>query len=113
MPVLERGFCDLERYCLAFVTIAVLRVLPAETGRNVCTMRRAMAKNRKNIHAAKLARSRWARIPKAERSRYVPRTGGRPREYPHCRRYGSHRFSPKTGRCPCGYNRLQRRPSPK
>lgn len=65
----------------------------------------AMAKHRKNVYAAALARSRWARIPKAERSRYVPRTGGRPRKYPRCRRYGSHRFSPTTDRCPCGYIR--------
>jgi hypothetical protein len=30
---------------------------------------------------------------------------GRPRLYPPCERYGAHRFSPKTGRCPCGYER--------
>jgi hypothetical protein len=31
--------------------------------------------------------------------------GGRPRQYPPCSRYDAHRFSPKTGRCPCGFNR--------
>ena len=30
---------------------------------------------------------------------------GRPRQFPPCERYGSHRFSPKTKRCPCGYQR--------
>lgn len=29
---------------------------------------------------------------------------GRPRTFPKCPRYGSHRFS-KAGRCPCGYTR--------
>jgi len=27
------------------------------------------------------------------------------RKYPRCPRYGSHRFSPYTGRCPCGFQR--------
>lgn len=27
------------------------------------------------------------------------------RKYPPCERYHSHRFSPSTGRCPCGYVR--------
>lgn len=31
--------------------------------------------------------------------------GGRPRQYPRCQRYSAHRFSPATGRCPCGYSR--------
>ena len=31
--------------------------------------------------------------------------GGRPRKFPRCPRYGSHRFDPKTLRCPCGYRR--------
>jgi hypothetical protein len=42
--------------------------------------------------------------------------GGRPRQFRKCSRYqrkdakgklvpGSHRFDPKTGRCPCGYHR--------
>ena len=31
--------------------------------------------------------------------------GGRPRQFRKCTRYGSHRFDPKTGRCPCGYRR--------
>jgi len=39
-----------------------------------------------------------------ERSRQVPRNRGRPRKYPRCPSYGSHRFSPR-GRCPCGYQR--------
>jgi ribosomal protein L37E len=30
---------------------------------------------------------------------------GRPRQFPVCERYGAHRFSPKTKRCPCGYQR--------
>lgn len=34
--------------------------------------------------------------------------GSRPRQYPICPHYPdrSHRWSKKTGRCPCGYNRL-------
>jgi len=31
--------------------------------------------------------------------------GGRPRQYPKCKRYGAHRFSPTTQRCPCGFVR--------
>jgi hypothetical protein len=27
------------------------------------------------------------------------------RKYPRCKRYGSHRFSPTTQRCPCGFQR--------
>jgi hypothetical protein len=27
------------------------------------------------------------------------------RKYTRCKRYGSHRFSPTTGRCPCGYHK--------
>ena len=34
--------------------------------------------------------------------------GGRPRQFPACLKYPdkSHRWSAKTGRCACGYNRL-------
>src|SRR5712671_7500070 len=64
-----------------------------------------MRKKAKNIHASKLARQRWAKVPVNERSKQVPRSGGRPRTYPNCPRYGSHRFSPRTGRCPCGFTR--------
>src|SRR6266436_3268138 len=64
-----------------------------------------MRKKAKNIHASKLARQRWAKVPVNERAKQVPRSGGRPRTYPKCPRYGSHRFSPRTGRCPCGYKR--------
>ncbi len=31
--------------------------------------------------------------------------GGRPRQFRKCTRYGSHRFDPKTQRCPCGFKR--------
>lgn len=34
----------------------------------------------------------------------LPPLPGRPRRFPKCPRYGSHRFSPK-GKCPCGYAR--------
>jgi len=44
-------------------------------------------------------------VPKSERAKHVPRSGGPPRKYPKCPRYGSHRFSPTTGRCPCGFYR--------
>jgi hypothetical protein len=68
-----------------------------------------MKKKAKNIYASKLAQQRWAKIPVSERSNFVPRSGGRPRKYPECprygSRYGSHRFSPRTGRCPCGFTR--------
>jgi len=33
------------------------------------------------------------------------RLGGRPRQFPPCTKYGAHRFSPTTGRCPCGFRR--------
>ena len=32
-------------------------------------------------------------------------SGGRPREFRRCVRYGSHRFDPKSQRCPCGFRR--------
>jgi Ribbon-helix-helix domain len=31
--------------------------------------------------------------------------GGRPRQFPRCERYGAHRFSATTGKCPCGFQR--------
>jgi len=31
--------------------------------------------------------------------------GGRPRTVKKCPRYPSHRYSPKTQRCPCGFKR--------
>jgi hypothetical protein len=36
--------------------------------------------------------------------------GGRPRQFPPCNRYGAHRFSPKTNRCPCGFQRTGTEP---
>ena len=42
---------------------------------------------------------------KAAASRENGAHGGRPRQFPRCPKYGAHRFSPKTGRCPCGYQR--------
>jgi ribbon-helix-helix CopG family protein len=39
--------------------------------------------------------------------------GGRPRQYPPCNRYGAHRFSPKTNRCPCGFQRTGTEPPAK
>src|ERR1700693_775199 len=74
----------------------------SENIRNVYNQRR-LAKQRKNINAVELARHRWSKVPKDERAKQVPRSGGRPRKYPKCPRYGSHRFSPKTRRCPCGF----------
>ena len=67
-----------------------------------------MARQGKNTHAAELARHRWAKVPKSERRQTRATfhdSGGRPRKYPKCPRYGSHRFSPTTGRCPCGFHR--------
>ena len=45
---------------------------------------------------------------KAAAVRENGKLGGRPRQFDPCPRYKNraHRFSPKTGRCPCGYNRL-------
>jgi hypothetical protein len=34
-----------------------------------------MTPRRKNIHASKLARQRWSKVPKRERAKLVPRTG--------------------------------------
>jgi hypothetical protein len=60
----------------------------------------------KNKAARELARLRWKDSTPEERSAQVPRNGGRPRKYPVvCSRYHAHRFSPYTGRCPCGYVR--------
>jgi hypothetical protein len=42
---------------------------------------------------------------KAEAVRENGKMGGRPRQFPPCPRYKAHRFSQKTGRCPCGYQR--------
>ena len=42
---------------------------------------------------------------KQRSSRANGKLGGMPRKFPRCPRYGSHRFSPNTGRCPCGYVR--------
>ncbi len=42
---------------------------------------------------------------KKKASRLNGELGGRPRQFPRCPRYGSHRFDPKTLRCPCGYRR--------
>ncbi len=53
--------------------------------------------------ASQLATSRWARIPKAERVKLVPRNGGRKRKYQQCPRYKAHRFV--NDRCPCGFVR--------
>src|SRR5207244_1575459 len=39
--------------------------------------------------------------------------GGRPRQFPPCPRYGAHRFSPKTQRCPCGFQRTGTQAPPK
>jgi hypothetical protein len=72
---------------------------------DVLTIKGDMRRRRKNIHASELARRRWSKVPKNERAKQVPRSGGRPRKYPKCPRYGSHRFSPRTGRCPCGFAR--------
>jgi hypothetical protein len=50
------------------------------------------------------AKERWSKVPTKRRSAMVGRNGGRPRQYPPCPRYSAHRFS-KSGRCPCGYTR--------
>jgi len=68
--------------------------------------------------AAQLSCMRWAKIPKAERSRIARELararwdklspaerkgqGGRPRLYPPCPRGKAHRFSPE-GVCRCGF----------
>lgn len=53
-------------------------------------------------------RARWQGVSPEERSRLVPHngggSGGRPRKYPVCPRYGAHRFT--NDRCPCGYVRV-------
>ena len=64
-------------------------------------------KKRKNPAAVARGRARWKGITLSERSKLVPRTGGRPRKYPPCKRYRYHVFSPKTNRCPCGFRKLR------
>lgn len=48
-------------------------------------------------------RKRWDGLSKEERSKLVPRNGGRPRKHPQCPRYKTHQF--RDDRCPCGYTR--------
>ena len=56
--------------------------------------------------ASELSKRRWRGISKAERSKLVPRNGGRPRKYPQCPRYKSHMFDRKTNRCSgCGFEK--------
>lgn len=59
--------------------------------------------------ASDLAKRRWKGISAKQRSKLVPHNGGRKRIYPPCPRYNSHHFSPNTGRCPCGFERPERR----
>lgn len=40
--------------------------------------RSQMPRQRKNVHAAELARHRWSDVPKSERAKHVPRSGGGP-----------------------------------
>lgn len=63
-------------------------------------------KNEFSKYLAGLARKRWAAIPKRERSKLVPRNGGRPPTYPPCAHYLSarHRWD-EAGKCKCGYKR--------
>ena len=51
--------------------------------------------------ASKLAKLRWSKVAKADRSKQMPMPGlgGAPRKYPKCKRYRAHVFSPKTGKC--------------
>jgi len=42
---------------------------------------------------------------KTQAARVNGKLGGRPRQFPRCKRYGSHRFSPTTGQCPCGFHK--------
>lgn len=44
-------------------------------------------------------------VAKARAARRNGAAGGRPREFPKCKRYRAHVFSPTTGRCPCGFVR--------
>jgi hypothetical protein len=60
------------------------------------------------LRAARMLAQRGGRTKskaKAAAARNNGKLGGRPREFPKCPRYGSHRFNPKTKRCPCGYRR--------
>lgn len=64
----------------------------------------------KNKAAQSLARLRWEKTPKEERSQHVGHVGGpgRPRVYPQCKLYKAHRFSihaDGVDRCPCGFTR--------
>jgi hypothetical protein len=41
----------------------------------------------------------------------VAKSHGRPRMYPACPLYRSHRWRSKTGQCPCGYQRPAEEPA--
>jgi hypothetical protein len=60
-----------------------------------------------NQVASELAKLRWKAIPKKQRSKMVPRNGGRKRIYPLCKRYkdGKHRWQ-ENEVCKCGVRRL-------
>jgi hypothetical protein len=63
--------------------------------------RKTSKKERSEI-ASKNSRKRWRKIPKAERANHGPKTGGRRLVHGVCPKYKYHRFSPTTGVCPCG-----------
>lgn len=49
--------------------------------------------------------SRGGKVGSASQAQARLKGAAARRKYPPCPRYGSHHFSPKTGRCPCGYTR--------
>src|SRR5579862_136000 len=64
-----------------------------------------VSKSERSAIISELNRQRWADIPKSKRRALMPKSPGRPRLFPRCPCYNSHRYSPKTGRCPCGFVR--------
>lgn len=61
-----------------------------------------------NARSKAMARLGSARSKlKTANARWNGKRGGRPAKYPKCERYGAHRFSPKTDKCPCGFVRAE------
>jgi len=63
---------------------------------------RATTKKERAETGSKLARARWRKIAKKDRAQHVPKNGGRRLVHGACPKYKYHRFSPTSGKCPCG-----------